>query len=101
MIKALIALGLTAAAIEALSDALVLIGSAIFTEVVLKIVVEGATKAPVRELVKEIAEKTLKEAGPKVRVLLTEEVRHRVAQRIGEEVEHLVEELTKNYVHVR
>jgi hypothetical protein len=98
MIKALVAVGLTAVAIDALADTLVLMAGKIFTDVALRVVVEGASKIVVREAVKRIADETLKQAGPKVRVL-TEEMRHRVADKIGEEVGHLVEEMTKSYAH--
>jgi Domain of unknown function (DUF4157) len=97
MIKVLVAAGVTAAAIEALTDTLLLIAGNIFKDIVLRIVAEGAASRPVREAVKDIVEEGLKEAGPKARVI-TEAVRHRVAERIGEEVGHLVEEASKSYL---
>jgi hypothetical protein len=98
IIKALAAAGISAVAIDALADTLVLIAGNIFRDVVLRIVVEGVAKVPVREAVTKIVEETLKEAGPKARVI-TEAVRHRVAQQVGEEVGHLVDETTK-YLHL-
>lgn len=92
MIKVLVAAGVTAAAIDSLADTLVLIAGKIVRDIVWRIVAEGAVKETVRETVKRIAEEELK-----VRIT-SDAVRHRVAEKMGEEVEPLIEELTKSYL---
>ncbi len=96
IIKALAAIGVGAVALDALADSLVAIAGAIFTDVVLKIVVEGAAKVPVRATIKTVVETALKEGGPKFRVL-TEAVRQRVPEVIADELTPIIEHATHGF----
>jgi hypothetical protein len=94
MMKALIAIGATAAALDALADFLLALAVDFFTKVILRIVAKGAEKAEVRKMVDEVVDKAVKEAGPKLRVL-GEEVRYRVPEVLKEELNHIAEEVTR------
>jgi hypothetical protein len=97
MIKALAALGVTAAAIDAVANTLVAIAGEIFTNVVLRIIVDRAAKVPVREAIKKVVETAVKDSGPKLRVL-GETVRQRLPDVIADELTHVVEQMTHSYI---
>jgi hypothetical protein len=99
IIKGLAALGVTAAAIDAVADVLLTIAGKVFTDVVLRIVVEGASKLPVREAIKQVAETAVKDAGPKLRVL-SEAARRRLPDLVADELDHVVEDMTRSYLKV-
>jgi hypothetical protein len=93
IIKALAALGVTAATIDAIAGTLVAIASEIFTNVVLRAVVEGS-KVHVREAIKKIVEEEVK--SPKLRVL-TEAARRQLPDAIADELGHVIDEATRSY----
>jgi hypothetical protein len=97
LVKALAALGVAAATVEAATDFLLVVASDIFTNVVLRGIV-NELKVPVREAIKESVEETIKHVGPKARVL-TDEVLHKLPEKAAEELGDAVEKIT--HAHVR
>jgi Domain of unknown function (DUF4157) len=95
MIKALAALGVTVGTINAVASTLLTIAGDIFTNVVLRVVVEGS-KVHVREAIREVVETGVKNAGPKLRVL-GEAGRQRLPDLVADELTHVIEDMTRSY----
>jgi hypothetical protein len=93
IVKAFAAVGLTLASLEAVKDGLALLASAIFTDVVLRIVAQGTLEVSTKEAVKRAVEETIKKEAPKFRVL-TEEVRKRIGEAVGEELGPEIDRIT-------
>jgi hypothetical protein len=106
IVKALIAIGVGAAAIELAGDFLALVVTDVVTGVILRLVAEGGLKVTVQQAIKEVLKKTSKEALKKIRVsdprvrVAIEEVAKRLPEIDVEELGEQIVKATQSYLRI-